>query len=350
MATAETIFQHKVPVRQIVLFLTAIFLVVISVHFFGTLATRFTPVDPNPISDNNSVVTGSQATMTAISSLQTLESGVSGTQTARAPGPSATFTSSPSPTSSPTATATPTSLDTPKCAATRVSPIDHMVSVYIPAGTFKMGVNGDGRTDGPRHNVTLDAFWINRTPVTNAMYALCVKAGGCNKPIRKAINPHYYNSAYANHPVVYVTWFDAQKYCNWAGGQLPTEAQWERAASDNGQHSYPWGGKNPDPSLANVNNFYSTTTKVASHPAGRSPFGVLDMGGDVREWVGDWYKSTYYKHSPTDNPTGPAKGELKVLRGASWHDPIVYSRVSSRLSHAPGSAGENRGFRCALSK
>ncbi len=211
-----------------------------------------------------------------------------------------------------------------------------------------MGVTGDGRNDGPRHTVTLDAFWMNRTPVTNAMYALCVQAGGCNGPIRKAINPHYYSSAYANHPVVYVTWFDAQKYCKWVGGQLPTEAQWERAASDTGNRTYPWGNAAPNSKLANVNNAYGTTTKVGSHPAGASPFGVQDMGGDVREWVFDWFSPTAYKHTSAENPTGPAKGQLKVLRGASWHDPSVFSRVVSRLGHFPGSAGENRGFRCAL--
>lgn len=222
-----------------------------------------------------------------------------------------------------------------------------MVSVYIPAGSFKMGDNGDGRNDGPRHSVTLDAFWMNRTPVTNAMYALCVKAGGCDGAIRKAINPHYYDSAYANHPVVYVTWYNAQKYCKWVGGTLPTEAQWERAASDDGHRTYPWGGRFPNPNLANVNNFYKTTTKVGSHPGGASPFGVQDMGGDVREWVSDWY-SPSYKRDSTVNPTGPAKGHLKVLRGASWHDPAVFSRVVSRLAHFPGSAGDNRGFRCVL--
>jgi formylglycine-generating enzyme required for sulfatase activity len=340
----DTIPQHKVSIRQIVLFLTAIILTSISIHFFWTLANRFATFDPNPIPGDNPMADGPQATMTTLVYQQTLESGVSGTQTAQAPTPTPTFSPTPSPTASPTPSATP------KHAATRVSPIDHMVSVYIPAGIFKMGVNGDGRTDGPQHKVNLDAFWMNRTPVTNAMYAKCVHAGGCNNPIRKAINPNYYDSAYANHPVVYVTWFDAQKYCKWVGGQLPTEAQWERAASDNGRRTYPWGNTNPQPDLANVNNFYNTTTKVGSHPAGASPFGVLDLGGDVREWVYDWYSPTYYKNSPTDNPIGPAKGELKVLRGASWNDPIVYSRVSSRLSHFPGSAGENRGFRCALSQ
>ena len=168
-------------------------------------------------------------------------------------------------------------------------------------------------------------------------------------PFGSRFNPHYYDSAFANHPVVYVTWFDAQKYCKWVEGGLPTKSQWERAASDNGHVTYPWGGRSPNPDLANVNNFYSTTTRVGSHPAGASPFGVLDMGGDVREWMFDWY-SPSYKHASSDNPTGPAKGQLKVLRGASWHDPSIFSKVVSRLGHFPGSAGDNRGFRCAFSQ
>jgi iron(II)-dependent oxidoreductase len=342
---ADTTPQHKVSGRQIVLWLTAIVLMLISIHFFWTLASRFVRVEPNPMPVDNPVVGGPQVTMTVTFSKKTRESGSTGAQTGQAPTPTPTFTSSPSPTS--TATESPTPTDAPKRGTTRVSPVDKMVSVYIPAGTFKMGQSGDNRNDGPQHSVTLDAFWMNRTPVTNAMYARCVLAGGCNNPIRKSINPHYYNSTFANHPVVYVTWYDAQKYCAWVGGGLPTEAQWERAAGGNGSRMYPWGGRAPNPDLANVNHFYNTTTKVGSHPAGASPFGVLDMGGDVREWVFDWY-SPIYKHEPADNPTGPAKGQLKVLRGASWNDPIIFSRVISRLTHFPGSAGDNRGFRCAL--
>ena len=344
---ADTTPQHKVSGRQIVLWLTAIVLILISIHFFWILANRLSTVELNPTPVNNPVVGGPQVTETIESPKKKLNNGFSGAQTGQAPTPTPTFTSSPSPTS--TATESPTPTDAPKRGATRVSPIDNMVSVYIPAGTFKMGQSDTNRNNGPRHNVTLDAFWMNRTPVTNAMYARCVHAGGCNNPIRKSINPHYYESAFANHPVVYVTWFDAQKYCAWVGGGLPTEAQWEKAASDNGRRTYPWGNKNPAPDLANVNHFYHTTTKVGSHPAGASPFGVLDMGGDVREWVFDWYSPTY-KHEPAVNPTGPAKGQLKVLRGASWNDPSIFSQVVSRLTHFPGSAGENRGFRCALSQ
>ena len=246
----------------------------------------------------------------------------------------------------PAPTITPTPTATPLPGTKRTSSIDGMESVFIPAGSFAMGVSGDA-TSGPSHKVTVSAFWINRTQVTNAMYALCVQAGVCQPPIRKAINPHYYDPKYADHPAVYIAWSLAEAYCEWTGGKLPTEAQWERAATNDGRRDFAWGNSLPRPDLSTVNNFFHTTTKVGSHPKGASPFGVLDMGSDVREWVWDWYDPYYYNHSPSVNPTGPAHGKEKALRGASWEDDLSDAHATRRYGHDPDSAGDNRGFRCA---
>jgi formylglycine-generating enzyme required for sulfatase activity len=271
------------------------------------------------------------------------------------PSPTPTFTATSTNTSTPTSTSTPTQTPTPTVTplpgTTRVSPVDGMVSIFIPAGEFLMGVPvRDGEITGddqPEHAVYVDAFWLDRTQVTNAMYALCLNAGKCDPPIRQEINPHYYDPAFANHPVVYIAWSLAEQYCVWSGGSLPTEAQWERAATGDGVRLYAWGEDDPSPDLVTSNNYFDTTTEVGSHPAGASPFGVLDMGGNVREWVADWFGPDYFSHSPYANPKGPDSGEYKVLKGASWHDDEAYSRATSRYKHDPNSAGNNRGFRCA---
>ena len=246
----------------------------------------------------------------------------------------------------------PSAAPTPLPATTRKSSIDGMVSVYIPTGSFKMGVSGNSsaRDDQPRHNVIIGSFWINRTEVTNAMYALCVKAGGCNLSFKKKTNTHYFDARYADHPVVYVTWYDAARYCSWVDGRLPTEAEWERAASGDGNRIYPWGNKKPNLDLANVGDMHLSTTHVGSQQPGASPFGVRDMGGNVREWVADRYARNYYKVSGDINPKGPSKGNFRVVRGAAWSDPIALARVTSRKFSDPSSAVNNLGFRCAFSQ
>jgi formylglycine-generating enzyme required for sulfatase activity len=243
-------------------------------------------------------------------------------------------------------------IEAPSPGTQKRSPVDGMTLIYVPAGHFRMGSYARFRqstlSEQSSPQVYLDAFWISRTQVTNAMYSACVAAGACNKPIRKEINPHYYDHRYKDHPVVYVTWSDAQLYCAWIGGRLPTEAEWEKAARAEDWHAYAWGGADPGPKYANVNNSQKSTTSVGKYPDGASPYGVLDLGGNVREWVGDWFVSSLYLPSPPDNPVGPDKGSKRVLKSASWFDPAKFSRISNRQAHEPESAGYNRGFRCAV--
>lgn len=246
----------------------------------------------------------------------------------------------------PTPTITPTPIP---AGATQVSAIDNQVLVYIPAGDFIMGADdSDIDHEKPKHTVYLDAFWIDQDQVTNAMYASCVNSGGCKYNVSDETNPRFKDPAFATHPVVYVFWQDAVDYCTWAGGRLPTEAEWEKAARGENGGTYPWGENPPDPGLANNKMAVGDTRPVGSYPNGASVYGVEDMGSNVREWVSDWYDPNYYSVSPRENPQGPASGEEKVLKGAAFGDPDSYTRPADRLKHVPGSPGINRGFRCVV--
>jgi formylglycine-generating enzyme required for sulfatase activity len=245
-----------------------------------------------------------------------------------------------------------TPVETPLTVDTRVSPADGMLMVEIPAGEFTMGKDEIiGPDDSPRHQVYLDTYWIDQTDVTNAMFAKCVQAGKCTFNIQHAPTEiHYGNPEYADHPVVYVTWYQAVDYCQWAGRRLPTEAEWEKAARGTDGRPFPWGKKPADPTLANYNETLNDTTPVGSYPLGASPYGLFDMAGNVRQWVADWFDALFYRNSPLQNPLGPGLGEKRVLRGGSFKDPANGVRVTVRFAHVPGSAGMNRGFRCVSSQ
>ena len=196
--------------------------------------------------------------------------------------------------------------------STMVSKRDSMTLVYVPAGEFLMGSTDadlDAKADeNPQHKVTMDTFWIDRTEVAKDQYQKCVDAGKCAVPVCSG-------TGISDHPVVCVSWQDATNYCAWAGRRLPTEAEWEKAARGTDGRKYPWGNEAPDDKRLNYNANVGKTSAVGSYPSGASPYGALDMAGNVWEWVADWYDQNYYTSSPAQNPAGPDAGQFRVGAG-----------------------------------
>jgi formylglycine-generating enzyme required for sulfatase activity/predicted Ser/Thr protein kinase len=215
--------------------------------------------------------------------------------------------------------------------------------VYVPAGEFIMGSDEGDSDEQPVHTVYLDAFYIDRTEVTNAQYRACVEAGACDA---LRYTTYYDNADYAQHPVVYVNCDDAEAYCRWAGKRLPTEAEWEKAARGTDGRTYPWG-EGIDCDHAQYDECDGETVPVGSKPKGASPYGALDMAGNVLEWVADWYDSGYYSQSPARNPPGPDSGEYRVLRGGSWYYSQRHAACTFRDRNYSRRRNFNVGFRCA---
>jgi formylglycine-generating enzyme required for sulfatase activity len=181
------------------------------------------------------------------------------------------------------------------------------------------------------------------------MYQQCENAGVCRAPQNSSSytrTSYYGASQFAEYPVIYVSWDDAVAYCAWAWRELPTEAQWEKAARGTDGRTYPWG-EGIDASKANYNSNIGDTSAVGSYPAGASPYGAYDMAGNVWEWVADWYDSGYYSRSPDNNPTGPTSGEYRVLRGGGWDLNDYYQRSADRGNYDPTNRDIYVGFRCA---
>lgn len=230
----------------------------------------------------------------------------------------------------------------------KISEVDEMVMLYVPEGIFLMGDDSDSAytNEKPVHEVFLNAYWIDKHEVTNNQYKLCVEAGQCSMPK----NAEFLNfQKYENQPAVNITWLQAKEYCNWAERDLPTEAQWEKAARGPNGQIYPWGDLQPDIKIANFNNNIGKTTMAGNYPDGVSYYGLHDMAGNVWEWVNDWYSKDYYS-SQTEwkNPEGPDSIQLKVIRGGSWNSPALHLRSSYRSWFIYDSSNEDIGFRCAM--
>ena len=271
----------------------------------------------------------------------------------------------------------PTEISTPVSKSLPVEIIEAKgVSMrLVPAGEFEMG-NDHGKPDQmPAHNVYLDSFYIDKNEISNALFQKFVDATGYRTNAEKkgsslvftlvfgsykshvsetnGINwqePHLNAniSELANHPVTHVSWNDAKAYCEWADSRLPTEAEWEKAARGTDGRTYPWGN-NYCTNCTQSNRL--ATYEIGSYSTtGASPYGVLDMGGNVSEWVEDWYSDTYYSISPFSNPEGPSTGTYHVVRGRSAE---MYTSggedysVSTRNMHNAYYTYQYLGFRCA---
>jgi len=263
----------------------------------------------------------------------------------------------------------PTSTPTTDPFAENISPVDGMTLVYVPEGEFRMGGN-ISRFDQakPEHAVYLDAFWIDKTEVTNAMFTQFANQTGYVGELEKQGVTWFYNGTWYtkggagwrnpfgpntslggrdDYPVIQVTWNDAVAYCQWARRRLPTEAEWEKAARGPDDFLYPWGNTEPSGGLANYDNRIGDIVAVGSYPGNISPYGALDMAGNVYEWVADWFSISYYGSSPSSNPLGPSSGKYRVMRGGSWQLEGERLHTYDREVSAPGSGNSNLGFRCA---
>ena len=276
-----------------------------------------------------------------------------------------TATAATEPTASPTASAT----DTPSPALTPTATRGSAASggmIWIPAGKFMIGSNPDQVQQAaewcncpPRryedeqylHEVQLDGYYIDQYEVTNKQFKAFVDASGYVTDAEHKNEANTWRTVYTagkdSYPAVWMSWNDARAYCKWAGKRLPTEAEWEKAARGTDARLWPWGNNWDDKRLNSGAGRRETTTPVGSFPSGASPYGVMDLAGNVWEWVNDWYGAAYYQTGNDLNPTGPESGEDRVLRGGGFNNGLHDVRVANR--HKGGQTGyaHDHGFRCA---
>jgi formylglycine-generating enzyme required for sulfatase activity len=247
---------------------------------------------------------------------------------------------------------------------TIVSGIDGMKLVYIPAGGFDMGSASGNPNEAPIHAVQLDAYWVDQLEVTNTMYAGFLNAKGNQTEggltWLDPLDPFTWVQAKEglwqplagreNYPVVGVSWYGANAYCTWAGRQLPTEAQWEYAAKGTDQRRFPWGNEDLDCDRARYSGCGNLPVEAGSLELGLSPFGVFDLAGNVAEWVNDRYAADYYLESPQENPSGPANGYYRVIRGGYWGSTYIALQTTHRDWAGADHRESGVGFRCALTR
>jgi len=270
--------------------------------------------------------------------------------------------------------------------------------VFIPVGEFIMGSNSGEEDEKPEHGVYLDGYWLGKNTITYGQFKRFVDATGYMTDAEKGKgswlvgdamrgpNPegnwnHNIYKQEEDHPVVSVSWYDAVAYCAWLSQkigievELPTEAQWERAARGTDGRMFPWGNEDADGTRANfadirfakkygdrrrvhkdVDDGFTETSPVGSYPAGASPYGLMDMAGNVWEWCYDYFNPDYYAVSPYRNPTGPSGGGDRVNRGGSFDNWSGYQspegghnlRSAERTGNEPDSSDDHMGFRVCI--
>jgi formylglycine-generating enzyme required for sulfatase activity len=231
--------------------------------------------------------------------------------------------------------------------------------IFMPEGIFRMGDDEGEADERPSNLIRLNAYYMDEAEVTNGQYAQCVEDGVCPLPDRDNaafyLDGYYSNLDFKDYPVVNVSWYDAQTFCEWRGGRLPSEAEWEKAASFDPiqgiKFRFPWGDTFDGSALNDVStdDGYRGPAPVGSYANGRSPIGLYDMAGNVLEWVNDWYGFRTYRDMTDTNPLGPVEGEFKVIRGGSWlSDEESDLTVIVRSSFEPLVARDHLGFRCAM--
>jgi len=300
--------------------------------------------------------------------------------------PEATLTNTPEPTFTPTLTEptiTATTIAEPSVEATnqpaegstRTFEIDQMVQVFVLAGNFIMGSTdveakvtiegGRAYPEIPIHTVYLDGYWIDKFEITNEQYGLCLDAGVC-QPLHlnsSETRPEYFgNPEYSNYPVIWASWYMAQTYCEWAGRRLPTEAEWEKAARGTEGNKYPWGN---DPVTGERANFcdvncprttynsifddgFADTSPVGSFPMGVSPYGAMDMSGNVWEWTSTLVEP--YPYDAADGREDPDVYGERIWRSGPWSNGYWWLRSSVRYRSIPSYWNVNLGIRCASSE
>jgi len=216
----------------------------------------------------------------------------------------------------------------------------------IPGGEFLMGTDHGPPDARPIHRLTVSSYWIDRHEVTNSDYRHCLSDGVCTAPKDRQ---RFDDPQHGDHPVTNITWKQAYTYCQWRGGRLPTEAEWEKAARGPEGWRYPWGNSDEplktkrDRMAAGTNG----TTPVGASSDTLSPYGLFDMVGNVWEWVKDWYAEDYYAAMPSHDPQGPLSGTFRVLRGGDWSHSPLELRASFRGWDDMTYWGPTLGFRCA---
>ncbi len=292
------------------------------------------------------------------------------------PSPTITPSVTPSltPTLEPTPTETPSPTPTPEPLFT-LREQDEMPMVRVPAGTYLRGSADDdplGEEDErPAREVSIDEFYLDKYEVSVNQFAAFLNNVGDHRevcgtvPCARVVNdvpdaflrdssgnggPYNVPSSFNNYPVNHVSWFGARRYCEWVGGRLPTEAEWEYAARGEEGYTYPWGNDEPNRSRAVFNTEFNNLLPVDALPAGASPFGVEGMAGSIWEWTADWYVPDYYFWGPANNPPGPPQSTERVVRGGAWTQENTAERLRSanRNSFRPTALRADLGFRCAF--